>query len=1137
MNDATFYILDVSCRDEIVVNENDEMKELAYESGDDSDLEMTSKRKNFHEATGKESIVIHLFGSMANGKSIRVDCKGFEPFFYVRIPEIKQDKCLDILENYVGKCLKDTAKQLTLTLVKRKLMYGYTGGELFSFVEIRAPSMKLFRNVKNLFLNDKSEPKTKWSLGFPFSGPPKIYEANLDPYLRFLHLRNLKPCDWAVVKDGMSLLEETENGLVIEDCDWLDINPCTSPPQPTAPCKVASWDIECWSSTGDFPVPSKDPVIQIGTIISKLGSKETEKYIFVLGTCDPVPGAKTFSFKTEKELLLAWFRWVVEEDINILIGYNVFGFDEKYVWERCKVMKIYEEDCIQKMNRLCDYGGIMRLDEKRLSSSAMGDNFLYLWNTTGRLRIDLYHAIKRQYPMGSYKLDDVSRAFLNDPVTSCTSGTTWTIEVDANGISKQNPEPGRSLVLLNENGDSLSDKCIIHSVTNTTIRIEAPIDVDEAEVVKWAVVKDDLSPQEMFKKHCGSSADRALIGAYCVQDCQLVLDLFRKLDTFNNAASMANVCSVPIAHIFLRGQGIKIESLIFKYCYHNQICIEVLPSPGFGKSTDAPLESYEGAIVLDPISGFYKVPVGVADFASLYPSTIISENISHDTLVWVKDYDSEGKLVKVYWGAEFAKYDTPTTVPFTDIEYDIIVTKEGDTRKNPEKVKDGIRVCRYAQDKQGAIPIIIAQLLDARKKTRALIKTEKDPFKQSLLDSQQNAYKITANSLYGQLGSGTFKIRLQALAASVTAYGRKQIMFAKSAIETFYGPTSGNPLCNGEVIYGDTDSLFVCFNPKKADGTPLEGKEALVETIRLTEEAGKLITQGLKSPHDFEFDKVYWPFLIFSKKRYVGHKYETADHYTQTSMGIALKRRDYAPIAKKIYGGAIHILLTEKNVAKAAEFVKTSCKELIEGKYGLGPLTITKSLRSEYANPLSVAHKVLADRIGVRSPGEKPASGDRIAYVYIQPPTGQSAADLQGDRIETPAFIKENRLKPDYMFYIDHQISNPVCQVFGLLIEEIPGYTEQAWDMNPDKAVSQRENMAYKLLFQDAIHTNTSIAKKSFMSLMGVDVHAAGTANVRMVRSPTTVTKKPVKQSSLDKFFVDKMILTAKQEVKKKQTE
>jgi DNA polymerase delta subunit 1 len=292
--------------------------------------------------------------------------------------------------------------------------------------------------------------------------------------------------------------------------------------------------------------------------------------------------------------------------------------------------------------------------------------------------------------------------------------------------------------------------------------------------------------------------------------------------------------------------------------------IKVLP--GGEENTD----SYEGAIVLDPTPGFYTdSPVGVCDFASLYPSTIISENISHDMLVWAKDYDLTGKLVCVSYGSvEDERNVTPGTC-WTDIEFDILRPDPEDTRKHPVKLKVGTRHCRYAQpagDQKGSLPQIVAKLLAARKAKRAEIPKTDDPFKKALLDAEQNAYKITANSLYGQLGSPTFKIRLQNLAASVTAYGRKQIIFSKEAIEKFYGPAAGDPRCDATIVYGDTDSIFVSFNPKNEEtGERLTGREAIVATQELTEEVGKFITGTLKAPHDFEYDKTFSPFIIFSK--------------------------------------------------------------------------------------------------------------------------------------------------------------------------------------------------------------------------------------------------------------------------------
>jgi DNA polymerase elongation subunit (family B) len=1126
----TFHILDAFARDEEIVSENDNEKvvnPISYD--DDDDDEFKSSKKTVFKGKidySKKTFSVHLFGKTVDGKRIRCDVKGFKPFFYIRAPDVKHEMARTAIRQYLARHLGDVSRIVEVTRCERKELFGYTQDRKVSMLKLTMPSKGLFNAVKNLFVDANWEPQIKGAIGQPFEGAPTIYEANLDPMLRFLHLRNLKPCNWATV-DGIDYDKDLEDNNGNFECDWEDIVDCEKPPAATAPFSIISWDIECMSNTGGFPVATRDdPVIQIGSILGKLGGKETEKHIFVLGSCDKIPEGKVYTFKDERALILGWFRWLAGVNPDILIGYNIFGFDEKYVWERCKKLGLEHHDDVQSLNMLSTEGEEMKLDEKRLSSSAMGDNFLYLWNTTGRLRVDLYHYIKRGYPLPSYKLDDTARNFLGEAVKRVEQKVdAWCLTV---GPSKQDLAVGRSVVLLNAGGDTLCEKVDVLAFGDGFLTLAVPEDVQVDEVDKWAIVKDDVTPKEMFKMHLGTSTDRAIIARYCVQDCQLVLDLFKKLDVFNNAMSMANVCSVPVSYIFLRGQGIKIESLMFKYCYEREQCIVCLPS------ARGEFETYEGAIVLDPVPGFYTAPVGVADFASLYPSTIISENISHDTLVWVKDYNEAGNLIRVISGAD--TYDNLPGVAYTDIEYDNMIDDPEDTRKAKRKIKDGVRVCRYAQDRVGTIPHIVAGLLAKRKAKRKEGEKETDPFRKALLDSEQLAYKLTANSLYGQLGSGTFKIRLKPLAASVTAYGRKQIMFSKLAIETFYGPS--NPRCSAVTVYGDTDSLFVAFNPKDASGKPLEGKAALTETIRLTVEAGKFVSKMLKAPHDFEFDKVYWPFIIFSKKRYVGHKYEdeaNPDHYKLAFMGVALKRRDYAAIVKRIYSSALNILLHERDVPKAAALVSQMAVDLVEGKYGLQPLIISKSLRADYAS--APAHKKLAERMAERDPGNAPASGDRIPYIYVQPIPGQIAPDLQGDRIETPTYIKEKGLKPDYMYYIDHQIANPVCQLFGAVVEQIPGFDEHplpknGWHEDIDKLTIQKESIAYNLLFGRAMQANSRGAVGAFANLLGATVSAKPVRATR--KSTTSVTKAVTAQSTLDSMFSARMQVDAINETVKK---
>ena len=166
----------------------------------------------------------------------------------------------------------------------------------------------------------------------------------------------------------------------------------------------------------------------------------------------------------------------------------------------------------------------------------------------------------------------------------------------------------------------------------------------------------------------------------------------------------------------------------------------------------------------------------------------------------------------------------------------------------------------------------------------------------------------------------------------------------------------------------------------------MDDMELLKKTIEVGQEAGAYVTSKLKHPQDLEYEKTFYPFAIFSKKRYFGNKYEySTKKYKQTSMGIVLKRRDNAPIVKDIYGGVIDIILNKKNIKAAIKYYKQRITDLLDGKVDIDDLVISKSIKAteSYSNPTQIAHKVLADRMGERDPGNKPRSNDRIPYCYI----------------------------------------------------------------------------------------------------------------------------------------------------------
>lgn len=240
----------------------------------------------------------------------------------------------------------------------------------------------------------------------------------------------------------------------------------------------------------------------------------------------------------------------------------------------------------------------------------------------------------------------------------------------------------------------------------------------------------------------------------------------------------------------------------------------------------------------------------------------------------------------------------------------------------------------------------------------------------------------------------------------------------------------------GNMIVHNTDSVFFTFNlANKETGEKIVGEKALELSIEIAQTACHMVSSFLKAPHDFEYEKTFMPFCLLSKKRYVGILYETDPKKgKRKEMGIVLKRRDNAPIVKDVYGGIIDILMKDQDLQKAIEYLNKCLQELVDGKVPIEKLIITKSLNGFYKNPQQIAHKVLADRITARDPGNKPSSGDRIPFVYIVNPNKKA---LQGEKIETPTFIKENNLKIDYSFYITNQIMKPLLQLFGLVLEDI----------------------------------------------------------------------------------------------------
>jgi len=804
-----------------------------------------------------------------------------------------------------------------------------------------------------------------------------------------------------------------------------------------------------------FPSLEGDKVTFIGSTFLNYG--EQKPYLnncLALNTCSDVNeinNSEINCFNTERELLMAWRNLILKEDPDIIIGYNIFGFDYQFIHIRARENHCEEEflKLSRNLNEVCgkkneDRGNIDIEESKIVIAS--GEHELKFIKMTGRLQVDLYNYFRRDFNLTSYKLDYVSGYFIGDGVK----------KIEHNNDNNITKIYSKNLMGL-DNGSYINFEETSHSteiykdgqkfkITNMnkdegTFEINGIENPDMTKNVRWGLAKDDVTPQDIFRMTNEGPDERAVIAKYCIQDCNLVHHLMNKIDVMTGYVEMSKICSVPINFLVMRGQGIKLTSYIAKKCREKKTLMPVMDKPLFD-------DGYEGAIVLPPKCDLYlDNPVACVDYSSLYPSSMISENLSHDSKVWTKEYDLEG--IQINETGEKDEdgnfmYDNLPNYEYVNVKYDTFKWVNN-SRGKSEKVHSGTKICRFAQFPEGKaiMPSILEELLASRKATRKLIPQQTDDFMKNILDKRQLSYKLTANSLYGQCGAKTSTFYEKDVAASTTATGRKLLTYGKRVIEETYGDLIvdtkyGKVHSNAEYVYGDTDSVFFTFNLKTLDGEDIRGHKALDITIQLAQEAGEMASKFLKKPHDLEYEKTFMPFCLLSKKRYVGMKYELdPNKCKRNEMGIVLKRRDNAPIVKDVYGGVIDILMKEQNIQKAMDFLESCLQNIIEEKYPMDKLIITKSLRSNYKNPQQIAHKVLADRMGKRDPGNKPSSGDRIPFVYIET-TNKKA--LQGEKIEHPEYIIKNKIRPNYAFYITNQIMKPLQQVFALVLEKMDAF-------------------------------------------------------------------------------------------------
>ena len=366
------------------------------------------------------------------------------------------------------------------------------------------------------------------------------------------------------------------------------------------------------------------------------------------------------------------------------------------------------------------------------------------------------------------------------------------------------------------------------------------------------------------------------LAIYCVKDAWLPCRLIVKLSKMINAISMSQVTGVSLNDVLSRGQQIRSLTMMLAYILRRKHIRYYIPSSNNASDSN---DTFEGAVVITPLKGFYREPVATLDFASLYPSIMQAYNMCYSTLI---PSFADAKQRGLAWSEEThdikdpADPNYPEVRPIRNFDY-----PEGGDFKYVTSDRD---VCFVtSKTRKGILPEILKTLLHSRKAVKKLMKnTPENDIQHGVYNGRQLALKVCANSIYGFTGAGKGYLGEKRIASSVTKIGRGMANKSKWMCESTYKEH------NVKCVYGDSVSgetpLLVLRNDK-IQVICIQDLDLSMPTFTWTEQGWTRVTNIIKH----KLDPTKKMLRVFT---HTGMVDCTSDHSLVNSDGNAMFPKD-----------------------------------------------------------------------------------------------------------------------------------------------------------------------------------------------------------------------------------------------------
>jgi len=921
-----------------------------------------------------KELFLEVTGRDENNRKVHLRICGFEPHVFVVLPKSTKftDNKIRKIFNFLCDSMPGMAP-VSYTVENRKNLY-YLQPELVMRINLSVNSAcYLIAKIlsKNICISGVGS--------FP-PGSFSVHEHTISPLIKFATQYKIKLADWIECKELECDENDDENNDEDKKFTYCDVDANVdvhsvkqiSSSKFIYP-KYASFDIECTSCNHNSRMPNPalkyNVVFQIAFVVGYISKQIEKKYLLTLFDPHDIPDVEVIRCKSEKKLLLKFVELIQTENIDIFIGFNIMKFDWRYLVARADLCGITKQ--FEKLSVVIGESSPIKTQE--WASSAYKKQVMVYPECVGRIHLDVLIEVERNYKLNKYTLNSVADKFDLGQKDDVSARQLFMI-YDA------------TYELLNFEGSLKEHKSTLSKLWTEDKTTGVVLNLKE-KLLKSKTIDD-------FKYILRDGI--TITGKYCIQDTILPILILDKINMWYGMQAMSNCTGIPLDWIHTRGQQIRVLSQVYNLAYHDGLFI-----PHRERNNSQSDTKYEGATVFEANIGDYN-NVATNDFASLYPSMMITYNICFSTLM--KDDASSNDDVS----------DDLCNV----LEWDQHTGCEHDTRIHNPKIKTKDIVCHHHKyrfrkiqfspngDKihEGIMPRLERNLLAERKgfknelaKVSARIKMHKgsaseddisyykkcnydiiskgsldnDEFKEleikeKVLDATQLAVKVACNSAYGALGARGGFLELIPAAASITAMGRKTIGNTCKFLTERFG---------AKLVYGDTDSCMMTYPTNDLKETFMIAKKGAkaashylkcllmeipenysinskrLDEVKLPDLEHASVEEKLVYYRynyiqiSLEFENLYGRYILLSKKRYIAYPVnEDNKVLKRTEKGIVLARRDNSAYVRYVYDKIVDAILKSKSVDDVVYLLCCCIHELFQKKFTIDYFVIYKGL-------------------------------------------------------------------------------------------------------------------------------------------------------------------------------------------------